>query len=840
MLALVRGAWRDLGAWRGSRARLIAAIGVLALGVGLGLAIHLVNQVAVTEFSTALGALSGEADLVLRGPRSGFDEGLLRELVLDGEVAAASPVVEGARPLAGGGAPVAFEGLDVLRAMAVQPQAVAHEWTTGDRLSGLRSDAIVLGARLAVRLGLGVGDRLHLRDAAGRVHELEVVGVLPASTSALADQAVLDIALAQVLEGLSGRLTRIDLRVRPGVDPARLREDLVARLPAGLTLDTPARLAATEASLSQAYRDNLEVLGQVALFCGALLVFSAQALQVARRRSQFALLRALGLRRGELLGQQIVQALLLGAAGAGLGLLLGLGLAHLALAHLGGDLGAGFFRGLAPTLQVDARTLGFYALTGMAASVAGACLPALEAARTSPALGLKSGGLDLQWGRLAPVWPGAGLLLLSAACLLVPASDTGLPVPAYLAIACLLLATVVLAPRILSGGLDLVSRLGRGLWERDAAMTLALAQLRGAPGGPAVSLAALVAATALTVSMMLMVDSFRTSFGVWLDRILPADAYLGDPGLRLDATDQARLAALPGVARIEFARIDEIRLLPERPAVALLARDIDAHHPEARLPLLDRALPEPTATLPPAWISESVAAWGAWAAGAVIDLPLAGRVHRFRVDGVFRDYGRQQGAVVIERGRWQQITGDPDASQAALWWASPTHELATPDLAWLAGRGTLRSTGAIRQQSLAVFDRTFAATWALVAVAVGIGLAALAGNLTTLVLARRRELAVLRHLGFRTRDLARMIAAQAALIALAAVLAGLASGVAIGAILIEAVNRQAFHWSMEWHMPWSGVILLDLALIGLAALTGWLASRGAGSGQVVRAAAEDW
>ena len=36
--------------------------------------------------------------------------------------------------------------------------------------------------------------------------------------------------------------------------------------------DTPARLAATEASLSQAYRDNLEVLGQVALFCGALLV----------------------------------------------------------------------------------------------------------------------------------------------------------------------------------------------------------------------------------------------------------------------------------------------------------------------------------------------------------------------------------------------------------------------------------------------------------------------------------------------------------------------------------------------------------------------------------------
>jgi len=112
--------------------------------------------------------------------------------------------------------------------------------------------------------------------------------------------AAMDIASAQALFERLGRLTRVDLRLRPGVDPQRFVERHAPALPAGVAIDRPeASLQATE-SVSRSYRVNLNVLALVALFTGGLLVFSTQALGVVRRRAQFALLRVLGVTRGRL------------------------------------------------------------------------------------------------------------------------------------------------------------------------------------------------------------------------------------------------------------------------------------------------------------------------------------------------------------------------------------------------------------------------------------------------------------------------------------------------------------------------------------------------------------
>src|SRR5690606_36185099 len=103
-------------------------------------------------------------------------------------------------------------------------------------------------------------------------------------------------------------------------------------------------------ALSRAYRVNLDMLALVALCTGAFLVYSAQALSVARRRTQFALLRVLGAKRRSVLGQVVVEGLIVGAVGAGAGLALGLGLAATALSLLGGDLGGGYFTDSQPQL----------------------------------------------------------------------------------------------------------------------------------------------------------------------------------------------------------------------------------------------------------------------------------------------------------------------------------------------------------------------------------------------------------------------------------------------------------------------------------------------------------
>ena len=116
------------------------------------------------------------------------------------------------------------------------------------------------------------------------------------------------------------------------------------------------------------------------------------------------------------------------------------------------------------------------------------------------------------------------------------------------------------------------------------------------------------------------------------------------------------------------------------------------------------------------------------------------------------------------------------------------------------------------------------------AVAVLVGLFGLSSSLGAIVLARRREFGVLRHLGLTRRQIGAMLAAEGGLLALLGAAAGLVSGAAISLVLIHVVNRQSFNWSMELHAPWPllrhalrrlATAKADTWLRGLAALYRW-------------------
>src|SRR5262249_51680657 len=145
------------------------------------------------------------------------------------------------------------------------------------------------------------------------------------------------------------------------------------------------------ASLTQAYRLNLDMLALVALLTGAFLVFSSQVLALLRRRTQLALLRTLGITRRGLAAQLLIESAALGLAGSALGVTLGYLLAGQALASFGADLGAGYFRAIATRLHPDAATLALFFGLGTGFAVLGSAAPAWEAARRPPALALRAG-----------------------------------------------------------------------------------------------------------------------------------------------------------------------------------------------------------------------------------------------------------------------------------------------------------------------------------------------------------------------------------------------------------------------------------------------------------------
>ena len=159
-----------------------------------------------------------------------------------------------------------------------------------------------------------------------------------------------------------------------------------------------------------------------------------------------------------------------------------------------------------------------------------------------------------------------------------------------------------------------------------------------------------------------------------------------------------------------------------------------------------------------------------------------------------------------------------------------------------AGPGGLEVAypGEIRALSLRIFDRTFAVTYLLEAVAVLIGLAGVAASFAALAAARRREFGMLRHLGLLRRQIGWMLAQEGALAAGVGVLGGLLAGGAIGLVLIEVVNRQSFHWSMDLHIPWLSLAVFAVGLVALAALAAVLAGRQAMRQDAVFAVREDW
>lgn len=816
LAVLAAGRLRHQGAARAW----LAAAGI-ALGVALGYGVHLVNAAAVADLAASVRELAGGADLEVRGGRAGFPEALYPKVSRIPGVASVAPGLELEVPLAQSGRLVRVLGVDVLR----EPRLLADPSLRAALLSG---DTAVLSETLAQRVR---GKALRLLVGSQPV-AFEVAGSAPLKGEVL----LLDIATAQWRLQRLGTLNRLDVRLARGADREAVRARIAAILPAGVAVSSLAELEEASAYPSRAYRVNMNVLALVALFTGGFLVFSAQALEAARRRGEHALLRVLGLTRAGLARLVLAEAGVLGLAGGVGGLAAGYALAAAAVRVSGGDLGSGAFRGFAPHIHFVLAPALVYLGAGVAVALLGGLVPALHAARSAPARALKAGDEQTLFERATSAWPGLALIAIGAA-LAQLGPVRGLSVFGYLSIACLLFGTVLLMPRL--AGL-VFARLPV---THSIPLTLAAAQLRGAPGQAAVSLAAIVASFSLMAAMAIMVASFRASVDDWLAAVLPAELYLrtsheGDTAALPEGFER-EVRALPQVARADFLRSTRLQLDPARPPVVLVARD----HAARAFPKVGPVYEPRAGDPPPVWASEAMADLHGFRAGKRISLPLGGRTVDLVVAGVFRDYARQHGALVLERSDYVALTGDRSVNDGALWLAPGATAAAAMDaLRALPGGEALEiaSPGEIRSLSLRIFDRSFAVTYAMEALAVLVGLFGLSSSLGAIVLARRREFGVLRHLGVTRSQVSAMLAAEGALLSLLGSLSGLACGAAISLVLVFVVNRQSFNWSMELHPPYALLGVLAAVVVLLGGVTAWVSGREATGMAAVRAVRDDW
>ena len=835
MQALLRTfSWQELRhhPWRSG-----AAVVAVMLGVSLAFAVHLINTSALSEFSSAVRSVNGQPDLELRAVQGGFDEALYARVAAHPQVTLASPVLESSTLVvtpAGRRQTLRVLGVDALAVAAIAPALMPVPAAGSDRFALFAPNTVFLNPaarqllpdpRIALQVGL-------------RLQTLEVAGTVSAGGGPL---AVMDIGAAQDLFGRAGQLTRIDLRLAPGT----ARDDFVRslQLPADVTATEPSDAAQRVSHLSRAYRVNLTVLALVALFTGAFLVFSVLSLSVARRTRQLALLGVLGLTARQRLWLVVIESLLLGLVGSVAGIAFGTGLAALALHLLGGDLGGGYFAGVAPRLQWSAGAALVYGGLGVVAAAVGGWLPARQAQRLPLAPSLKGLGTPAPTGRrqtlsLVLIALGVGLALLPPIA--------GVPLAAYVSVALLWVGGITALPWAVAALYDaLAPRLAHRLLP-----LLAIERARRVRETAAVAVSGVVASLALAVALTVMVASFRDSVTRWLDVVLPADLYVrtadgaatGDTAF-LDAPFVQAASQVPGVARVATQRVRTLLLDPALPAVALLARPIE--DPARTLPMVDAPRPIPTGRI------------GIYVSEAIIDLygvtPGQGferlkqaftQRPEFFVAGVWRDYARQSGAVMIDRADYLRLTGDARVNDLLLWLTPGTDAASVQGTLRTLGQGggvlEFATTQDIRTVSLRIFDRSFIVTYWLQAVAIGIGLFGVAASFSAQVLARRKEFGLLQHLGLTRRQVLTVVAGEGAAWTLIGSVAGLALGLAVAVVLVHVVNPQSFHWTMDLLTPWGRLLLLCASVVVAGTLTAWLAGRAAASRDAVMAVKEDW
>jgi putative ABC transport system permease protein len=191
-------------------------------------------------------------------------------------------------------------------------------------------------------------------------------------------------------------------------------------------------------------------------------------------------------------------------------------------------------------------------------------------------------------------------------------------------------------------------------------------------------------------------------------------------------------------------------------------------------------------------------------AGQSIKVPLGGRNVSLRIVDVYYDYASERGVIVIDRETLLRYLPDPAPSNLAVYVQQGANvDAVRQEIEFAAaGRNVLVFTDRdLRREAIRIFDRTFAITYALEAVAIFVAVMGIGGALLALVIDRRREFGLLRFMGAATGQLRKIILVEAGLLGVLANLVGLGLGFLLSLVLIFVINKQSFGWTIQFHWP---------------------------------------
>jgi putative ABC transport system permease protein len=785
--------------------RTLLTVLAIALGVAVVLAIDLAGTAAAGSFRSSMETLAGENDLEIV-TAGGVPENLVGTLDVLPYPLRVTPRIEDYVVVAETKQTLPLIGLDLV--------AEASEGRASSGFIGAEDAWKYLSAMNSVWVGQSLGRKrgesiaLLIND---EVATYRVCGVFPdakGSTSAI----VMDISAAQYALKRFGRVDRILIRVPRSPNLEEWQRRLSQALPPGVQVRAAGAGTNQNRRMLAAFRWNLQLLSYIALIVGAFLIYNTISVSVVRRRVEIGIVRALGASCGLVLAAFVGEAACFGLVGALLGMPLGRLMAGGAVRLMGETVEALYVSSRPGAITLTPVSVFLALLVGVGVAVASAYPPAREASFVPPVEAMAYGRREYATHvhKTRNVWIAVAVGLAAAAASRAPAIG-GKPLFGYFAALLLVCASAFAMPALVDATAGVAAWLLKRVLGVEA--VLASRSLSSSLRRTSVLVGALSTAIAMMTAVGIMVGSFRETVLLWMGDQLPADLYMRPAGniaadrhptIAVELTEQ--IARLPGVAAIDRLREYEISYEGLPAGLASIELNILREYHNADF-LSGRRTSEVLAELRDSnavLVSEPFANKHHLRAGDTIELSLGENRAAFRVIDIYYDYSSERGAILMDRTVMLRYLPDPAASNLAIYVVPSAHleDVRGEIERAAAGHRVLMFTNRdLRGEALRIFDRTFAITYALEAIAVLIAVMGVAGALLAVVIDRRRELGLFRFLGAASGQIRKVILIEAALIGLLANLAGIALGFALSLILIYVINKQSFGWTIRFHWP---------------------------------------
>ncbi|MDP2970831.1 MAG: FtsX-like permease family protein [Deltaproteobacteria bacterium] len=647
---------------------------------------------------------------------------------------------------------------------------------------------------------------------------------------------LMDIAAAQEALEKVGLIDRIDLLVDPSISFDGVEKELRKVIPPGTEVRRSDTRSGQIEKMVSAFHLNLTALSLISLVVGMFLIYNAISISVIQRRREIGILRSIGATRSQILSLFLCEAGLIGGLGSLIGIGVGIGLAKVMLYFVSRTITSLYILVRTEDLIISPFLLIAGWLLGCLASVFSSIGPAKEASEIAPKEALSLGTLErkvkIHLKHLSLI--GIGLLTLSL-ILALQKPVYQKPIFGFLAALLIVIGISFLIPSITFFLNRLLAPLLRFLFGVEG--KLANRYIRDSMARTVITIAALMTALSMLISISIMILSFRKTVDLWVEQSLNGDVFIFPGSYSLTGYSallplevSKALPSLPGVKAVDSFRALEVEYRGQPALIASVNGEVFLHLKVIRFTRGDpKTILNQFASGQSILVTESFSLRHQVDAGDRIKINTPQGERDFLISGVFYDYSSDWGMILMERNLFQSLWNDEMFHSAGIYLKEGAsldsfkemirERFSKPYQLFVVSHRELRN------EILKVFDQTFAITYALELIAIFVAILGIINSLNGLVIERQRDIGILRSIGGLRSQIQKTILIEAGLIGFFSLILGLLCGFLLSLLLIYVINKQSFGWTIQFTIPVMRLIEFWAMVMVASLIAGFIPAR---------------